>query len=92
MTNTPNRPEHAIDRTLEHALTDDPDERRAAELQSRLDATLSLADLNDVLARIEAKVLEARAAIDDELEGQLCRAINDLIVEAFLAHRVVSTW
>lgn len=84
MTNTPNRPEHTIDRTLEHDAGDD--------LRRRLDTVLTVVDLNDVLARIEAQVIAARAAIADEAEGPLTHAVNTLVVEAFLAHRVVSTW
>lgn len=79
-------PEHTIDRTLEHGLG------AGDELRARLDTVLTVVDLNDVLARIEAKVLEARAALEDEAEGRLTRAIDTIVVEAFLAHRVVSTW
>lgn len=82
-----NRPEHNLDRTLEHGMADP-----AADLRERLDSVLTIVDLNDVLARIEAQVIAARVAIADEAEGPLTHAVNTLVVEAFLAHRVVSTW
>lgn len=91
-----NQPEHAIDRHLEHPPAPPaPDvvlEGRAADMARRLATPLTVVDLDDVLMRIEAKVVEAREAITDEAEGDLGRAIDDLVVEAFLAHRVVTTW
>lgn len=90
------RPEHAIDRHLEPVppapAPEVPIDPRAAEVAHRLATPLTLVDLDEVLMRIEAKVIEARDAIGDEHEGNLIRAIDDLVVESFLAHRVVTTW
>lgn len=76
------RPEHAIDRTLDPGV----------DLRQRLDQVLTVVDLDDVLARAEAAIVDARAALADEAEGRLNHAVNVLACEAFLAHRVVSTW
>lgn len=85
-------PAHAIDRTLEHGLDDTAAAERATELRTRLEAPLTTVDLEDVLARAEAHIIAAREALTDEHEGNLTRAVVALVVEAFLAHRVVTTW
>lgn len=74
------------DRTMD--TTPDP----GVDLRQRLDQALNVVDIPDCLDRIEAQIAAARAAIADEAEGPLTAAVNVLVVEAFLAHRVVSTW
>lgn len=73
-------------------MTTNPTVIPARPLEQLRAFDLTVVDLDEVLARLEAKVIEARAAIADEAEGRLNAAVESLVIEAALAHRIVTTW